>query len=109
MILFGLMFMWLALDIQAIKIQNISSNQKIEKIGDDFQKNTRGVTDLTTVLIITILACLSLTRSHDKNSNPDERGPPREPVTSSGEPNSCFEHLGKESTPSKLDLTISNE
>ena len=25
------------------------------------------------------------------------------------EPNPCFEHLGKESTPSKLDLTISNK
>ena len=70
MILFGFMFMWLALDMRAIKVQNISTNQKIEEIGDDFQRNTRGITNLATVLIITILACLSLTRSHDKNSNP---------------------------------------
>ena len=70
-VLFGLMFTWLALDIRAIKVQNISTNQKIEEIGYNFQNNTRGVTDLAAVIIIAILACLSLTRSHDKNSNPD--------------------------------------
>ena len=41
MILFGLMFMWLALDMRAIKVRNISTNQKISKIGDNFQKNTK--------------------------------------------------------------------
>ena len=69
MILFGLMFMWLALDMRAIKVQNISTNQKIGKIEDNFQKNAKYITDqsnplknsnsLAILLFVSIiLACL---------------------------------------------------
>ena len=65
MILFGLMFMWLALDMRAIRDLNISTSQKIGKIEDNFQKNAKYITDqpnslkninsLATFLVISII------------------------------------------------------